>query len=229
MRCALKLGSASVLWLALHACGPSAPAPRSLVVTLEARTPTGEPVANTRAWAAGRPLGQTDIDGRLIVKLEGREGERVLLSWACPSAYRTRGDQRVLTLEAPAQRSSQPSTLRAQCEPLERLAALVVRLTGAPATGLPIRVRNEIVARTDEHGVAHALLRVRPSSPLGVALDTSQHPELVPRDPVETFQLGDDDSILLFERTLSAAPRPALKAKRRVRREPARRLPYRIE
>jgi hypothetical protein len=211
----------------LCACGSTEPPRGGLAVALEAQTPSGEPVQGVRAWAASKALGETDAEGHLHMKLEGAAGERVILSWACPAAYATRTEQRSLVLEAGARAA--PTTLRAQCEPLERSAALVVRVSGAPASGVPVRVRGEVVARTDATGVAHALLRVRPNAPIAVALDTREYPELLPRDPVETFQLGDEDSVLLLERTLASAPPATPKGKRRVRREPARRLPYRIQ
>jgi hypothetical protein len=223
-----SLTHALLVTVALSACESSAPVRGALEVTIEARTATGDPVAGARAWAAGRALGETDAAGHLRTKLEGTVGERVALSWACPAAYATRSEQRTLVLEPAAAHIATPTTLRAQCDPLERLAALVVRVNGAPPSGVPVRVRGEVVARTDEAGVAHALLRVRPNAPLAVALDTSAYPELLPRDPVETFQLGGEDSVLLLERTLTSTPPTPPKERRRVRREPARRLPYRI-
>jgi hypothetical protein len=177
----------------------------------------------------------TNDAGELLVSLTGHSGQAVSLSVACPPAYRTVDARRQLILRdlhASAERKPRADStgiqLTAQCEPLERMAVLVVRTSGPSTAGLPINVGGELVGMTQPDGTSHVLIRTPPHRSLRVELDTSQHPELAPSDPVQTFQVDDDDSILLFEQALVRAPTP-----RAARRTPSRtrqsRVPYRID
>lgn len=217
------------LVLALIAWGCAQPPAPVLTraVELRALSPAGEPVAHLRAWLDGALIGETLSDGVLRATLRGAPRQRLLLSWACPATHEPPADQRELVLEDPAQAPG--LKLEARCAPLEVQAALVVRASGAPREGLPVLVRDEVVARTDADGIAHVVLSARRGSALTVALDTSAHPKLVPASPVETFQLGDEDTILLLDRALSS---PTPKTKRLASKgpkEPSFRKPFRIQ
>lgn len=213
------------LWLLLLA-GCSEPAVTQLArpFELHALTSRGEPLPRLRAWLDGTLLGETQAEGVLRGTLRGRVHQRVVLSWACPAAYEPPSEQRELSLDA----AQTPLKLEARCAPLDIAAALVVRARGAPPEGLPIVVRDEVVARTDESGLAHVVLRARRGSALTVGLDTTAHPGLVPASPLETFQLGREDTILLLDRTLALPPKskPARVVKPK---GPSPRKPIRIQ
>jgi hypothetical protein len=219
---------------ALIACGGPAPSrPVAQRVTVHARSTDGRDVPGVRLWVDGRELGTTDAAGRLESDLGARERARVVITAACPSAYRTVDERRELSLHrvlGRAPRASAPSLqLRVSCEPLEVLAALVVRVRGDGVADLPVRVRDRVVGQTDPEGAAHLLLRGRPDSSVTVQLDTSRVPGLQPESPVQTFELGQQPSVLVFERTLTRprpvrrSPRPALTTALRSR------LPYRVD
>lgn len=217
----------------LTACAAPEPVRIARAIELHTVSGSGEPLAGVRAWLDGAQLGETQSDGLLRATLRGRARQRMRLSWACPAAYEPPTGERDLVLEPPtaeraerAEHTEPPLKLEARCKALEIEAALVVRASGAPREGLPIRVRNEVVARTDPDGIAHVLLRARRGSALTVALDTSAHPRLVPENPIETFQLGDGDTILLVDRALSTPP---VKAKRLGKKQALPDKPVRIE
>jgi hypothetical protein len=216
----------------------AAPGPQLLARPFELRavTRSGEALPGLRAWLDGVPLGETQSDGVLHGTLRGRVHQRVMLSWACPAAHEPSSEQRELSIDAGGPRPSAyakqgPALLKleARCSPLEIQAALVVRAPGAPAEGLPIIVRDEVVARTDAEGLAHVVLRARRGSSLAVALDTSAHPRLVPASPIETFQLGSDDTILLLDRKLETAASKSKTARGPKPKEPETRKPVRIQ
>jgi hypothetical protein len=223
---------AAGLLLTALACG-EAPLPElARPFELRAVTPAGEAVPGVRAWLGGALLGETSSDGVLRATLRGRAHQRIILSWACPAAYEPPAAERELAIDPSAASTPAPQAplkLEARCTPLDIEAALVVRASGAPASGLPVVVRDEMVARTDAEGFAHVLLRARRGSALTVGLDTHEHPALVPASPLETFQLGDADTILLFDRKLAT---PAVKPKS-ARRDTAKkadpRVPIRIQ
>lgn len=200
--------------------------PLSLAIVVRARTPSGDSVADLRAWADGRELGVTRADGELHAQLQGQEGQRVALSFACPVTHRTLDERRELTL-----RATQPIAgaqlavlaIAVRCAPIEHLAAVVVRASGPGVAGLPVRFQGEPLARLAHDGTAHVLVPVRARQPLQVMLDTSAAPALRPANPVQTFELRDDDRLVLFEQRFSALARTPLT------RPPPRPRPYRID
>lgn len=228
--------SLAICLLLAAACATPEPATLTRAIELRATTRSGAALPGVRAWLDGVLLGETQSDGLLRGTLRGRVHQRVVLSWACPAAHEPASEQRELAIdaEAPSQGDGAATPraalkLEARCAPLDIEAALVVRASGAPPEGLPVIVRDEVVARTDADGLAHVLLRARRGSSLAVALDTRQHPKLVPASPIETFQLGSDDTILLLDRKLET-PRPKSKpAHGKKPKEPPIRVPIRIQ
>jgi len=214
--------------VALTACAAPEPVSVSRPIELHAVTGGGQKLSGVRAWVDGAQLGQTHSDGVLRTTLRGRPRQRIRLSWACPAGYDPPAAERDLALDVPTAEGVELPALKleARCSALEIEAALVVRAQGAPREGLPVRVRNELVARTDADGLAHLVVRARRGSALTVALDTSGYPRLVPANPVETFQLGDEDTILLLDRTLTTPP---VKTKRPAKKVAPPDRPVRIE
>lgn len=209
--------------LTASACAAREPAQLARPFELRALTRSGEALPGLRAWLDGVPLGETQSDGLLRGTLRGRMHQRVTLSWACPAAHEPSSEQRALSIDAAG-----PLKLEARCAPLDVEAALVVRAKGAPPEGLPILVRDEVVARTDAEGLAHVVLRARRGSSLAVTLDTSAHPKLVPASPIETFQLGADDTILLLDRKLDTVVHKSKPARGPKPKEPENHKPVRI-
>lgn len=221
-------------------CGDAAPPPPTrLAAGIHAQTRDGHDVPGVRLWADGRELGTTDAAGKLSATLSAPEGARVVVTAACPSAFRTLDERRELAvrpLRAAAGQQPGPSLqLSVTCEPLELLAALVVRARGERVAGLPLRVHDQVVGQTGPDGTAHILLRARPDASLTVELDTSREPALEPRSPVQTFQLGKQPSVLLFEPSLERAsssrrrPRAARPGVGRASAGTPGRLPYRVD
>ena len=229
--------SLAVCLLLAAACATPEPASSTRAIELRATTRSGAALPGVRAWLDGVLLGETQSDGLLRGTLRGRLHQRVILSWACPAAHEPPSEQRELVIDAQAPnddgRAAKPRRsalkLEARCAPLDIEAALVVRARGAPPAGLPIIVRDEVVARTDAEGLAHVLLRARRGSSLAVVLDTSQHPKLVPASPIETFQLGSDDTILLLDRKLETPAPKSRSAHGKKPKGPLNRVPVRIQ
>lgn len=221
---------ALVLGLLIITACAEPPASLERAFELRVATPAGGHVAGLRGWLDGALLGETKSDGILRGTLRGGPYQRRLLSWACPAGHEPPTEQRELVLDPQtANTKLPPLKLEARCTPLDIEAALVIRASGAPASGLPVVVRDEVVARTDAEGFAHVLLRARRGSALTVGLDTNEHPALVPASPLETFQLGDADTILLFDRKL-AVPAPKIKPARRDKTKVVEpRVPIRIQ
>lgn len=225
----IRLCARVVLWTCVSACGDEPAAVQHLSITLHAATPKAAPVAGTRFFANGTQLGITDESGLLTTGLVAREGDVIAITTNCPAGYRGPATPRSLHVHRYASRSAQPSQvlgLTAVCEPEERNAALVVRARrGAAPLSLAIRVDDELLGQTDSDGLSHMLLAVRPHRNVRVALDTSQAPQLRPRDPVRTFQIDDDQDVLVFDQVFSDAPRTRRTEPKRAARP---HTPYRI-
>jgi hypothetical protein len=205
-------------------------------VQLRARTPGGQAVAGVRAWADGRALGATSELGLLGAGLHGREGGAVELSTACPPAYRTEPASRRLILRrvhgaAVSTGGTDELELDVRCVPIETSAALIVLASsdlGRAVDGLPVRVQDEVIGQIERDGSAHLLVTAPANTTLRVQIDTSAHPELLPRSPVHSFRMQDDTTLLLVEQRFAPAPR-ARRTPRAAPPPPAPRKPQRIE
>jgi hypothetical protein len=198
----------------------------AIAIVVHAQTPSGDPVADLHAWADGRELGVTRADGDLDAPLRGREGQRVALSFACPVTHRTLDPRRELVLRTTQPlEGSKPAALAVavRCAPIEHFAAVVVRASGPAVAGLPVLVQGEPLARVARDGTAHVLVRVGARQPLRVMLDTRAAPQLRPANPVQTFELRDEDRLVLFEQRFGAVARTP------PTRPPPRARPYRID
>lgn len=212
------------------------PIARPFPIRVHADTAPHNPLEGVRAWAAGRDLGTTDAGGQLLATLSGVEGDRVSLAIACPPGHHTDTPERDVPLRRIEGNAGAPGSLDVvvRCEPMRRQVALVVRAEGPAASALPIEVQDRRVGQTDATGVAHVLLEERPGATLRVRVVTSAHPKLEPRDPVQTFRVANEDTVLLFAQAFTE-PKPT--ARRRTQRiafptspaVPAPGRPYRIE
>lgn len=238
MRPVTPLAAALALALGASACD-SPPKAASFPVTFTANPK--QPLAGVDiSIEGGKQLGATGSDGTLHVTLTGREGTTVPFRVQCPDGYRPPAEMPVLRLRhftgldpATAARGIEVTI---DCPPAERMAALVVR-AGHP--DLPVVAQGREIARTNDAGVAHALLRLPPSSTFRVVVGTGDRPQLRPQNPETTLTLADADEIFVIDPGFQLAkvepppePRrpPRRKKKRRKKKEPeGPRLPVRLE
>jgi hypothetical protein len=150
----------------------------------------------------GRQLGVTDAEGLTIATLAGVSGETIELNVACPSGFRQPTTALLIRLR-PSQRPSDRPEYRVACPPLQRRLVLAVK----SEPNLPVRVLGEQIARTDQLGVAHALLNVAPGDVVVVKLDTSAQAGLMPRDPELRVVMPERDELVLFQQAFTK-PKP---------------------
>lgn len=218
-----------LVWLAASACDAHEGREETFALELRAAEGPDAPVGDVRFWADGRDLGVTDEHGILRVQITGREGLTLSLTTACPPAYRTAEPQRQLRLQR-LRSAGQPTDLQltARCEASERQLAVVVRTRGAALGGIPIQAAGQLVGQTEADGTAHLLIRSRPHATLRIALDTRRQPDLIPHDPVHTFQLQDQDDVLFVDQWFETPPRPPPPKPRRPKPPPKPKVPYEI-
>lgn len=146
----------------------------------------------------GLTLGRTGTDGTVRVELQGLEGEFIPLSVKCPADYTSPP----APIRVVLRRNEDPLRVpvyRTVCSPVTRTMVVAVRASHGP--NLPVLHLGKEVARTDESGVAHAGLRVRPGERFELTLSTEHDSRLVPQNPGAVFIAKDRDELVFFEQT----------------------------
>jgi hypothetical protein len=212
------------------ACGAAPdPAEQRFDAELRVTSDDGNPLGGARFGTGKQELGTTSSAGTLSVRLRGNEGQALKLAVSCPEGYlqpTAVAPLRLTRTRRVGHEGFQSLAYDVTCARRTRSVALVVHAAGAGA--LPVLVDGKPQSSTDAEGNAHLLLELdRQDQQVHVKLDTAAHPELRPASPERTFDLGDQDALLLFEPELSQAP---LKRRARaVSAQPSRHIPYRVD
>jgi hypothetical protein len=144
---------------------------------------------------------------------------------ACPAGYRG-GIERTVPL---ARRGESAPALRLElaCVPAQRTIALVVHAQGG--SGLAVRADGVVLGRIEPDATAHFLLSRPPGSDVRLSIDTSERPELTPRDPSRVVRVSDRDEIVVFEQSFRVPePRPTRTGRPSALPAPVRHVPYAI-
>jgi hypothetical protein len=202
--CALLASSAGA------ACGARSETPLTIAVLAE-RDP-GVPLAGVRLALAGKPVANSDANGRARVSLHGQPGDVFELTVRCPEGFSS--PPPIAVVLRPLAEASKIPEYRAPCAPRTRSLVVAVRAERGP--NLPLRYLGREIARTDASGAAHALLEVEPDRPLRFVLDTSapEHAQLRPQDPELKLIMPGRDEVALFEQTFTVAEAPRPKRQR---------------
>jgi hypothetical protein len=196
--------------LAALGCEPSV-ADRTFNLAIQVESDVGVPLAGARILRDNREQGATAEDGTLRLALKGHEGDTAALRVACPDDHQSPDAAISVTLRSLAGSNSVPR-YKAMCPPL--LRNLVVAVRTQHATGLPVTFRGREIARTDQSGTTHVLLRVPPKEQIALTLDTSADPLLRPKNPELTLDMPPQDKIVLFDKTFAREQPPAPKVRR---------------
>ena len=169
--------------LALTGCQQAA-RPASFPVQITVTSDQGEPLAGVKVAADGRSLGTTDAGGLLRVSLPGVEGQRVQLGFVCPDHYERSGAEPSLMLRSFSSvdpNAPRHTTVEVQCAASLRSTVIAVR-AGQP--NLPVLLRGEVVARTNERGTTHVLLQERAGTSVRLTSTRAMSPNDSIDDPV---------------------------------------------
>ncbi|RYZ05496.1 MAG: hypothetical protein EOO73_19795 [Myxococcales bacterium] len=200
-------GPLLLLLLGLAACSRQAPAKSyDLVVRVEADP--GQPVAGVKLLHGGQELGATGVDGRVVIRATGNEGERVDLDITCPAAYRSPEAPLSVTLR----RATGLPEYFAACKPLARKLVVAARLERG--AGLPIRYLGREVARTDASGVAHCVIEGEGGKTVELTVDTTERPLLRPKSPTARFRIAERDELVVMEQAFQSSAKPVVRAQR---------------
>jgi hypothetical protein len=155
-----------------------------------------QPLAGVELFDQKTLLGKTAASGSVSLKLTGNEGSTVSLRVKCPATFKSPEKPVVVGLRLMSPGSPAPK-FDAVCVPLVRTVVVGLRAENGP--NLNIVRLNQLVGRTDEHGVAHVRLLVSPGEQVALTLNTSASPLLRPQNPSLSFVAADRDEMLLLE------------------------------
>lgn len=204
----------------LLACAP--PEDASYPFVVRAESDPGVPLPGASVLRAGKALGASGADGSLSLALRGKPGENVGLEVSCPSGYRAPEKPLQVVLRPLAEQARKPEYL-VFCKP--ELRSVVISVRAQNGAHVPLKFLGKEIARTDEHGAAHAVLKLPPGVNANFVLDTSapEHAALRPQSPELKVTVPERDEVVLFDQPFTVE-QPRVKR----RREPEPSGPVRI-
>lgn len=192
-------------------CTRAAPKPRSFELTVYVESDPNHPLEGVKLLHAGEAVGISKADGRISMRANGNEGERLELEVACPTGYRSPDAPIHVSLRRPTSNGERPEYFAA-CPPLTRKLVVAARLEHGG--NLPIRYLGRELARSDSAGVAHMLVEGETDKTIELTVDTSEQPQLRPKSPTARFRIGDRDDLVVLTQSFQSAVKPALHAAR---------------
>lgn len=165
--------------------------------------------------------GNTDTDGKLKVRVNGKEGQKVVVSIDVPKGFRMPASatakesafvlRHLVDLDSGGKRPL-PIEHTIRLSPLEREYAILIR-AGVP--GLSVETFGQQKAITNDKGVATFLYKGTPGDELQVKLSTAGRPDLRPQNPTASFLLAQKPEAYVVKEhfTVHKAPAPKRKPK----------------
>lgn len=214
-------------WVALSpvACGTPPRPQEPFTLELRGVGDDGSPLAGV-SFSGSKPWGVTGNDGRLVHRLEAPESTSVALTATCPLDYKDAPRLAPIRLTKTRRiddQRTQAIPVEVRCERRESELLVVVRAERGGR--LPVVVDGQPLVSTDDDGIAHLLLRrPRASGTVEVSLDTSSRPELKPRSPTRTYQIGSADTVLVVDQGFAARAQAVARSA-----SPRRHVPVRVD
>ena len=188
------------------------------------------PLPGAELLVRARSMGRTDAAGTLQLELPGRDGLVVPVTIRCPEGTRGPAQPIEVTLRTlnilDRAAAARGIVNRVNCPPVDRAVAVVVRTDRR--ANVPVFWQGHEVSRTDESGLAVMTFRVRPSTPIQLAMNTAELATLRPQNPTRQFLVPDSDEVLVWEQEFHEEAAPSARPRARPHVGPIRRMPVRI-
>jgi hypothetical protein len=175
-------------------------------VVVITQTDDGQPLPDLPVTVGKTPAGKTDAAGKLKMRVVGKEGARVLVTVATPKGYRAASTANAIVLRRLVDiegGSGRPLPIEhfVKFAPLQRQYAILVR---AGVAGIPVETFGAQQAVTNSKGVAMFLYEGTPGDELQVKLVTDGRPDLMPRNPTQSFLLATRSEAYLVKEHFTA-------------------------
>lgn len=191
---------ARVLLLCSACATPTQTQLRKFALEVHVESDPGVALDGARILYGNQERGRTGSDGKLRVELTGREGETTGLRVICPEEYRSPEGPVSVALRTLVSTAALPR-YHVMCPP--KLRSLVVAVRTQRANALPVTYRGREIARTDESGAAHVLLKAPPKEQVTLVLDTSGDKQLRPKNPELTLEMPFEDKLVVFDQSFA--------------------------
>lgn len=181
----------------------------------------GTPVAGAVLSRSGKELARSDARGLIPLRLSGALGETLALEVSCPGGFRAPEKPLTVALRSLVDSARKPE-YRVTCAP--ELRNLVVTVRAPQAVGVPLTYLGKEIARTDQDGAAHALLKLAPGESVDLLLDTSgpEHAALRPQNPELKLVVPERDDVVLFEQQFRVEQKAQPRARKPAPKGPVR-------
>jgi hypothetical protein len=175
-----------------------------VVITTE--TDDGQPLPDLPVTVGKTPAGRTDATGKLKIRVVGKEGARIAIAVATPKGYRAASTANAIVLRRLGDiegGGGHPLPIEhvVKFAPLQRQYAVLVR---AGVAGIPVETFGTKQAVTNDKGVAMFLYEGTPGDELQVKLVTDGRPDLMPRNPTQSFLLATRSEAYLVKEHFTA-------------------------
>jgi hypothetical protein len=179
-------------------CARGSTSERSFAVVFVVESDPGIRIGRAQVFVDRKPIGKTDPDGVVQMKIVGQPRQLLRVEHDCPDGHEDPLEPKMLRLRSfegvdPSSTLAMEITLR--CPPEKRLAAFIVRAKNG--SDLPVLLDGEKVARTNGSGVAHFSASGAVGTEYVIELDTTERPQLLPQFPTHLFTLPDADEIFM--------------------------------
>ncbi|MDB4966332.1 MAG: hypothetical protein JWN44_2021 [Myxococcales bacterium] len=176
----------------------------------------GAPLADLPVIVGKTPAGKTGPDGKLKMRVLGKEGSRVAISVATPKGYRAVSTANAVILRRLADIEGAPGgsghTLSIEhvvkFAPLQRQYAVLIRTDQPNVTVETFGTRQAV---TNDKGVAMFLYDGTPGDELQVKLVTEGRADLRPQNPTQSFLLAARSEAYLVKEHFTVAKKAAKK------------------
>lgn len=188
--------------LGCQALEPPPPPPQ--IINVRVNSDPGRPLANADILFHGRKIATTGADGLGQLKLGGRDGDSFDITVSCPQGYASPEKPIQVILKRLADGKS--PEYAAACPPSTRTIVVAVRADNGP--NLPVTYLGREVARTDDSGAAHVLLKLQPGDQFDLALNTTERVGIRPQNPVASYVVGQRDDVFSFDQRFEQDLKP---------------------
>lgn len=162
----------------------------------------GRPLKGAEIYFKQKRIGVSDEAGVVNFRLKGAEGQLYDLTIKCPAGFQSPTKPLSVTLRKTADPGAKPE-YQVDCPPMTRNVVVAVRADSGP--NLPVMYQGKEIVRTDQSGAAHLLLNVPPNQMFQLQLGTDGDgaKDLRPQNPTATFEVKNEDAVLIFDQKFS--------------------------
>lgn len=153
----------------------------------------------------GKKVATTGPDGVGVIKLVGKDGETFKVTVSCPEGFDSPAQPLQVMLKRLTDTSKTPE-YAVSCPPKTRSIVVAVRAENGP--NLPVMYLGREVARTDDSGSAHVMLKLEPGEQFALTLATGDDKLIRPQSPVASFAVGNRDDVVLFDQRFERPKAP---------------------